>query len=293
METDEDLDCVISDSSMTNNAQETPSAASYEECLGLDTTVKQTPAVKRITPLPPLAADAVAQRAGWSLSDDDDDDDDLSGRESDCHVAWYAEKIAAPSHLSPTVIDLCSNDSELDTSDNEYDPLSGKGKAKDVKHAPKDAKPAPWLNRFDNYSDTSDNEYDPVGGKRKAKQAEKVPWLKKIKKKEPVRPLAKLSAVEEKGVLNKIESSADRALMRLLWKIGFRYTLMAHQFEGVRAVAGVPSFFPFASETGDEAVLLPSGQRKYFNPFQLSCKRGVCCWRMKWASEKLCRALGQ
>jgi SNF2 family DNA or RNA helicase len=287
METDKELDCVIYESSTTNNAQETPSAAAHEaktaavasECP--ETAMEQTPSadVKRITPSPPLAADKVARRAGWSLSDDDDDDDDdddLGDSESVGHVKWHAQKIAASTQLSPMLIDLCNNDSEIEKSDNEYDPVSGKKKAKHVKQAQKEVKPAAWLERFDNFSDTIDNEYDPVGEKRKAKQDKRAPWSKKIRNQEPMRPLAKLSAVEKKAVLSKIESAADRALMRLLWKIGFRYTLMAHQFEGVRAVAGVPSIFPLAPETGDEFSVASARPEKVLQSFPIVLKtRGL------------------
>jgi hypothetical protein len=126
------------------------------------------------------------------------------------------------------------------------------------------------LKRFDDFSDTGDNEYDDtVGVKRKSEESKKSPWLKKIRSKEPMRPLAKLSAVEKKAVLNGIASAADRALMLLLWKIGFRYTLMAHQFEGVRAVAGVPSFFPLASETGDESSIASTLPEKVLQSFPI------------------------
>jgi SNF2 family DNA or RNA helicase len=276
METDKELDCVIFESSTTNSAQEMYSAAAHEantaaevdkECLDTGMEQLQTPAadVRRISPSPLLAADIVAQRRGWSLSDDDDDE--LGKSDTDDHVVFHAQKIAAPSHVGPVMIDLCNNDSELDKSDSEYRP--GKRKAKDLKQAPKEDKPAPWLKRFDDFPDTGNDEYDPVGGKRKSEQTKKAPWLKKIRNEEPMRPLAKLSASEKKAVLNKIESAADRALMCLLWKIGFRYTLMAHQFQGVRAVAGVPSFFPLAPKTGDEFSIASSRPEKVLQSFPI------------------------
>ena len=50
---------------------------------------------------------------------------------------------------------------------------------------------------------------------------------------------------EDMEALKTIDKVEDKALQVLLWKLGLRFTLLNHQFEGCRGVAGVPENFPF------------------------------------------------
>jgi hypothetical protein len=57
------------------------------------------------------------------------------------------------------------------------------------------------------------------------------------------KPLALLSPTDKEEALSILTNPHDKALQTLLWKIGCRYTLLPHQFDAVRAVAGVPPKF--------------------------------------------------
>lgn len=54
-------------------------------------------------------------------------------------------------------------------------------------------------------------------------------------------------SLEMKASLHKFNNEADRALQRLLWAIGCKYTLLPHQPEAVRSAAGLPPCFPYSS----------------------------------------------
>ena len=56
--------------------------------------------------------------------------------------------------------------------------------------------------------------------------------------------LPPLTNEQKQTMLADIHNLEDKAYQALLWKLEFRYKLLAHQFEGSRAVAGVPSNFP-------------------------------------------------
>lgn len=276
METGQQQDCAIAESSMTKNAQETPSATAQElsivvedsECL--DTIERSAAGVKQITPSPLSVTAVVAKSSTWSLSEDVGGDSGVSA--SDDHFAWYAKELTTKSnqHHSPTVIDLCDSSSDdSEPGNNKYFPISEKIKVKEVKKVP-------CLKTDHSEPETSDNEHDPISGKRRAKEVKVLSRLKRIKTKPLVRPLPKFLALEQEAVLRKIEKPADRALMRLLWKIGFRYTLLAHQFEGVRAVAGLPFNFPLLFKIGDESRIASTLREKIFQFFPIEMKtRGM------------------
>jgi hypothetical protein len=50
-----------------------------------------------------------------------------------------------------------------------------------------------------------------------------------------------LTLDEKRVALSKIPSRNNRILQELLWQANFQFTLYPHQFEGIRAVAGLPS----------------------------------------------------
>ena len=89
------------------------------------------------------------------------------------------------------------------------------------------------------------------------------------------RPLAKLSNTAREAALKAVENPADRALQRLLWNVGFRYELKAHQYEAVRAMAGVPSLFPLESQDDDEFITVARAMESH--PIGADRKRGFLC----------------
>jgi hypothetical protein len=53
-----------------------------------------------------------------------------------------------------------------------------------------------------------------------------------------------LSPQEKEGIVDSIKEPKDKALQYLLLNAGFQFTLLPHQFLGVRKVTGVPNDFP-------------------------------------------------
>jgi SNF2-related domain len=56
--------------------------------------------------------------------------------------------------------------------------------------------------------------------------------------------LPNLTRDEKQAVLGEIANPFDQNLQIVLWEIDCNYTLLEHQFKGVRALAGVPDDFP-------------------------------------------------
>lgn len=79
--------------------------------------------------------------------------------------------------------------------------------------------------------------------------------VKKPRKKPvPLGPNPMPTPAEKNEALQEFKNVSDRALQRLIWDIGCRYTMLAHQPEAVRAVAGLPETFPrFANDDGRDS----------------------------------------
>ena len=102
---------------------------------------------------------------------------------------------------------------------------------------------------------------DPV--RREAKRARTKPV--------PLGPLPMPSATQKESALRELKNPGDRALQIIIWDIGCRYTLLAHQPEAVRAVAGLPFSFPlrFPNAAEDSNAMSPN---EVFRSFPIKSK---------------------
>lgn len=84
-------------------------------------------------------------------------------------------------------------------------------------------------------------------------------------------PLPMPTQAERTKALGELLNPADRALQKLIWDIGCRYTLLPHQPEAVRAVAGLPASFPHFSAKEGGTGSMPSSTAK-FKAFPIQSK---------------------
>ena len=85
-------------------------------------------------------------------------------------------------------------------------------------------------------------------------------------------PLPFPTPAEQQTALASFESPSDRALQRLLWDIGCRYTMIAHQPEAVRAVAGIPETFPRSANEYGKLEMSKSELLKSIKPSETKTK---------------------
>jgi len=100
------------------------------------------------------------------------------------------------------------------------------------------------------YPDAADNKTTSVRRVTLSPGDPQVEPEAKRARREPVphgSPQVPATTAEKQEALREFNSPADRALQQLVWELGCRYTMMAHQSEAVRAVAGFPETFPHLS----------------------------------------------
>jgi hypothetical protein len=107
----------------------------------------------------------------------------------------------------------------------------------------------------------SDKDDDPPI-EREAKRARTMPV--------PLGPLPMPTLAERTNALEAFANPADQALQKLIWDIGCRYTLLPHQPEAVRAVAGLPASFPHFSDLESGTDRTPSTAK--FKAFNIQSK---------------------
>lgn len=86
----------------------------------------------------------------------------------------------------------------------------------------------------------------------------------------PLGPLPMPSPEEKEEALQHFKTPADAALQRLAWDLGCRYTLLPHQPEAVRAVAGLPAFFPHRSAHDADTDTMSTNEK--FKAFPIKSK---------------------
>lgn len=95
-------------------------------------------------------------------------------------------------------------------------------------------------------------------------------------KRVPLGPLEFPTDDEKKKALAEFQNPADRALQKLLWAINCRYTLLPHQPEAVRAIAGLPASFPHHSAMDNSTDKMSVAET--FRAFPIESKtKGILC----------------
>jgi hypothetical protein len=179
---------------------------------------------------------------------------------SECPKTDRKPAAAATSRVTPSPDAVVTKRSLSDVSDNETPWHERKMRASSV-HSPTVVNPR--IKAAESTVETNEEEEDPPM-QREAKRARTKPV--------PLGPLPMPSSTQKEAALQELKNPADRALQMIVWDIGCRYTLLAHQPEAVRAVAGLPAFFPLRSAQAEHDDVMSCSEKFLSFPIQSKTK---------------------